>query len=73
MNIDDGVNAYFRSVPRERVQRLKTLHDLILKHFPEATVDMKYNMPTYRVAEGWVAIANQKHYVSLYTSMKLRG
>jgi uncharacterized protein YdhG (YjbR/CyaY superfamily) len=24
-------------------------------------------MPTYRIGEGWVAIANQKHHVSLYT------
>jgi len=28
---------------------------------------MHYKMPTYRAGEGWVAIANQKRYVSLYT------
>ena len=28
---------------------------------------MTYKMPTYRVGAGWVAIANQKHHVSLYT------
>ncbi len=28
---------------------------------------MKYKMPTYSVGNGWVAIANQKHYISLYT------
>jgi len=28
---------------------------------------MSYRMPTYKVKDGWVAIANQKRYVSLYT------
>jgi len=28
---------------------------------------MKYKMPTYQVGDGWVAIANQKNYISLYT------
>jgi uncharacterized protein YdhG (YjbR/CyaY superfamily) len=28
---------------------------------------MRYKMPTYQVGDGWVALANQKHYVSLYT------
>jgi len=28
---------------------------------------MLYKMPTYQVDDGWVAIANQKRYVSLYT------
>lgn len=27
----------------------------------------KYRMPTYQYGEGWVAIANQKNYISLYT------
>ena len=28
---------------------------------------MSYRMPTYRAKDGWVALANQKRYVSLYT------
>ncbi len=28
---------------------------------------MHYKMPTYRASKGWIAIAYQKHYVSLYT------
>jgi uncharacterized protein YdhG (YjbR/CyaY superfamily) len=65
--MDREVEAYLRSVPKERLEHLKALHDLIVKLFPEATVDMKYKMPTYQFGEGWVAIANQKSYVSLYT------
>jgi hypothetical protein len=43
------------------------LHDLIIGLYPGALVDMQYKMPTYHHGEGWVALANQKHYVSLYT------
>jgi len=46
---------------------MQKLHSAIIESFPEAIVDMKYRMPTYQVGEGWVAIANQKNYVSLYT------
>ena len=28
---------------------------------------MRYKMPTYEYQEGWVAIANQKQYISIYT------
>lgn len=29
--------------------------------------DFRYKMPTYSYGDGWVAIANQKSYISLYT------
>jgi len=44
-----------------------TLHQLIVDLHPTAIVDMKYKMPTYQIGDEWVAIANQKNYVSLYT------
>ena len=61
------VAAYLDAVPAERRALVDALHALILEAFPDASVDMSYRMPTYRVGEGWVAIANQKRYVSLYT------
>lgn len=61
------VEAYLKSVPEERVAHVNALHDLIVGLFPEAAIDMKYKMPTYHLGDGWVAIANQKNYVSLYT------
>ena len=63
----DVVEAYFASVPGERRAQLDSLHDLITSLYPDAAVDLQYKMPTYHVGEGWVAIANQKRYVSLYT------
>ena len=65
MNKD--VSQYFDAVPESRKPHIDALHAAIMECFPQATVDMKYKMPTYNYADGWVAIANQKNYVSLYT------
>ncbi|MES9854833.1 MAG: DUF1801 domain-containing protein [Candidatus Thiodiazotropha sp. L084R] len=65
--MDEAVKEYLDTVPEIRKEKVDLLHSLILKCFPEATVDMKYKMPTYKYGEGWVAVANQKSYVSLYT------
>lgn len=59
--------AYLSPLPPERKAVLAQLHRLILSLYPDAEITMQYRMPTYRAGEGWVAIANQKHYVSLYT------
>ncbi len=34
---------------------------------PAANIRIKYGMPTFEMNSGWVAVANQKNYVSLYT------
>lgn len=61
------VKRYFKAVPDDRQQLLKSLHELIIGLYPQAELDMSYRMPTYKAKGGWVAIANQKHHVSLYT------
>ncbi|MBT8446818.1 MAG: DUF1801 domain-containing protein [Gammaproteobacteria bacterium] len=61
------VERYFAALPEARRPLLDQLHALITGLFPAAEISMQYKMPTYRVGEGWVAIANQKRYVSLYT------
>ena len=65
--MSNDIETYLASVPEQRLDRFKSIHNLILKLYPDATVDMSYKMPTYRVGEGWVALANQKNYISLYT------
>ncbi len=62
-----AVDKYFASVPADRKPLLAKLHSIIVGLYPNADVTMRYKMPTYEVGEGWVAVANQKHYVSLYT------
>ncbi len=65
--METSVEAYFSAVPAERKTRLAALHQLVVGCFPDIVVDMKYKMPTYQFGEGWVALANQKNYISLYT------
>ncbi len=61
------VKKYMVAVPVSRKAKIDSLHTLITYAFPKAIVDMRYKMPTYQFGDGWVAIANQKNYVSLYT------
>ena len=61
------IRDYFDTVPKSRRSLVAQLHAAVLDGFPGATIDMRYKMPTYSYGEGWVAIANQKNYVSLYT------
>jgi uncharacterized protein YdhG (YjbR/CyaY superfamily) len=62
------VQRYIDAVPEERKPLFLKLQALILGLYPNAEVLMWYRMPSYRVKPGWVALANQKHYVSLDTN-----
>jgi uncharacterized protein YdhG (YjbR/CyaY superfamily) len=62
------VQLYVDAVPDERKPLFDRLHALIMGLYPNAEVVMSYRIPTYRAKSGWIALANQKHYVSLYTS-----
>jgi uncharacterized protein YdhG (YjbR/CyaY superfamily) len=61
------VDNYIRSMPPQRHDRFMSIHDLIIRLYPDASIDMSYRMPTYRIGDAWVALANQKQYISLYT------
>ena len=61
------VKDYISFLPPERRDRLYSVHSMIVELYPDAIIGMKYKMPTYQVGDGWVAIANQKNYISLYT------
>lgn len=65
--MDSELENYIRSVPANRSERFNMLHSLILELYPDAVVSMSYKMPTYKMGSGWVALANQKNYISLYT------
>lgn len=61
------IREYIGSIPEERRDRFLSIHDLILNLYPKIQVDMSYRMPTYKLGDGWVALANQKNYISVYT------
>jgi uncharacterized protein YdhG (YjbR/CyaY superfamily) len=67
VGVKRDVEEYLNTVPAERKARMEKIHTIILDLFPKTIVDMTYKMPTYRVGEGWVALANQKQYISVYT------
>ncbi len=62
-----NITEYLDKASAERRGRLLALMDRIKSLYPDAEESMQYKMPTYTVSGGWVAVANQKSYVSLYT------
>lgn len=58
---------YMADLPSVRRKRLARLIAAISKWFPKASLTMKYNMPTFELGENWVALANMKNYISVYT------
>ena len=65
--VNRDVQRYLDSIPDDRKALVETLHELIIGLYPHAEIDMSYRMPTYKAKGSWVALANQKSYVSLYT------
>ena len=63
MSIDD----YLAELPGHRRQRIGRLLELIRNIAPQAGESLKYKMPTFVLGDGWIAVGNQKHYISLYT------
>ena len=61
------LDEYLAAIPEGRRERFGQLRDLVRRLYPAATESMRYRMPTYETETGWVALANQKQYISLYT------
>lgn len=70
MRLSPELQAYFDSWPKERDRRLRSLHRRILARVPGVAVSMRFRMPTYESGHGWMAIANQNEYLSVYTSRR---
>lgn len=62
-----STQEYVVAIPAKRRVRFDAIRALIIAMYPEAEESMKYRMPTFVQGEGWVALANQKQYISLYT------
>jgi uncharacterized protein YdhG (YjbR/CyaY superfamily) len=60
-------SSYIANLPTQRIDRFNAIYSLIVKLFPNAELSMKYKMPTFTLGEHWIALANQKHYLSIYT------
>lgn len=63
----EQVERYYRGVPEQRLKKLRHISNIITQNYPEIEISMKYKMPTFHLGKNWVAIANQKNYISVYT------
>ena len=64
------IQEYVREVPETRRGKFKAILGLIQDLYPSAEVSMKYKMPTFQNGDAWIAVANQKSYISVYTCME---
>lgn len=62
-----NLSSYIENLPKNRIKRFQAISSLIVKLFPNVEQSMKYKMPTFEVNEHWIALANQKNYLSIYT------
>ncbi len=61
------LDEYIQNIPNERLARFNSIRALITSHYPQAIESMKYKMPTFELNGHWLALANQKNYLSVYT------
>ena len=64
--VDEAARAYIDGIAPEHRLLFDRLHNLVLREFPDVTVSMSYQMPTYRYAGRKLFIATWKHGVSIY-------
>lgn len=61
------LDSYLKQIPQPRRERFDAIRGLIAGLYPRARESMRYKMPTFELDDGWIAIANQKRYISVYT------
>ena len=59
--------TYYATVPEARRKRLAQIETFISKEAPDAVGSLTYKMPTFKSNSGWIAFADQKHYIAIYT------
>jgi len=64
--VDEAVQGYIDAIAPEHRALFDRLHRLILEAYPEATLALSYQIPTYRVGRRRVYVGAWKHGVSVY-------
>lgn len=64
-----SLQDYLSTLPPARRARFDSIRALIRENYSGAVESMRYKMPTFEFRGGWIALANQKHYISVYTCM----
>ena len=63
------LRQYLANISEGRKQRLNSIRRLVRELYPTAVESLRYKMPTFEYESGWISVANQKNYVSVYTCM----
>lgn len=61
------IDEYIANIPEHRLDRFEKIRALIKSLYPDIIESMRYKMPTYEHKQGWIAVGNQKAYLSVYT------
>jgi uncharacterized protein YdhG (YjbR/CyaY superfamily) len=64
--MDDAVRDYVEAIAPEHRALFDRLHRLILEAYPEATLVLSYQMPTYKVGHRRLYVGAWRHGLSLY-------
>jgi uncharacterized protein YdhG (YjbR/CyaY superfamily) len=64
--MDEAVRAFVDAVDPAHRPLFDRIHGLILQAHPEASVDLSYQMPTYRVGSSRLYVGVWKHGLSVY-------
>lgn len=67
------VDAYLARATPLRRERLQTLRALVHMIAPDVTEAIEWRMPVFRRGERWVAMADQKSYLSIYLGCEARA
>ena len=60
------LKEYYSELPKDRSDRISKIRKTFLKSVKGVEETFKYNMPTFEKNGNWVALANQKNYISVY-------
>jgi uncharacterized protein YdhG (YjbR/CyaY superfamily) len=64
--VDEAVRGYIDAIPPEHRPLFERLHRLILAAYPDVTIVLSYQMPTYKVGRRRLYVGAWKHGVSVY-------
>ncbi len=64
--MDEAVRGYLDAIPPDHRALFERIHRLILAAYPDVTVVLSYQMPTYKVGGRRLYVGAWKHGVSVY-------
>ena len=61
-----SIENYYSDLPKDRMKRINKIRTVFLSSEIGISETFKYKMPTFEKDGNWVALANNKNYISVY-------